>query len=59
MTVTLVEEVPEAQGRQWTADDYATRDAALASLGISYRRFRRTNATDSVTNDPGSTDENC
>jgi hypothetical protein len=38
MTVALSQGVPEACGRQWTAEDYATRDAALAQLGLAFRR---------------------
>jgi hypothetical protein len=35
VTVALAEGLPEAHGRRWTAEDYATRDAALAQLGLS------------------------
>lgn len=38
MTIALSQGVPEARGRQWTAEDYATRDAVLAQLGLTFTR---------------------
>jgi hypothetical protein len=32
--VALTEGMPPTRGRQWTAEDYATRDAVLSRLGI-------------------------
>jgi hypothetical protein len=42
VTVTLADGAPQAKGRTWTAEDYAKRDAALATLGLSLpqRRLR-------------------
>ena len=40
VTVTLTEGLPEARGRQWTEEDYATRDMALAALGLRPLRRR-------------------
>ncbi|HEV8189972.1 MAG TPA: hypothetical protein VGP82_00570 [Ktedonobacterales bacterium] len=37
MTVALVERAPAVRGRTWTAEDYATRNATLAALGITLR----------------------
>lgn len=36
LVVSLAQSMPLAQGRTWTADDYATRDAALARLGLGF-----------------------
>ena len=37
--------LPEARGRQWTAADYATRDAAVARFGIAWRAQEMTTLT--------------
>lgn len=39
LMVTLTNGAPLAQGRTWSVEDYATRDAQLAALGV--RSFRK------------------
>ncbi len=34
LVVSLTEGMPSAQGRTWTAEDYARRDARFAALGL-------------------------
>ena len=41
VTVALTEGLPEARGHTWTAEDYATRDATMAALGLRFEQRPR------------------
>src|SRR5262245_7893106 len=45
------DELPAPEGRQWSADDFAWRDAVLASLGL--RPFARPDGRSSANADRG------
>src|SRR5262249_20688074 len=47
LSVALTAGLPEARGRTWTAEGYATRDAARAALGLPSRSWRRSTSPSS------------